>query len=166
MKKFSFLMLSLAVVTLFPRAGITAGPVDADGNASVVIVNQVGIESVQDMDFGTLISPGYNGTFTLSTSGTLSCASQWICTGTPAVGKFIVSANNASVNVTYQDGTLSDGAGHTLALAVTGDNTVTLTNGTGELKVGATLSTAWDTPAGTYSTANTGGQPYKVTVNY
>ena len=173
MKKFNLLALSLVLATFGSRDVFAAGA-DADGNASVVIVNQASIENTVDMDFGTLIAPnatGSNGsgTFTLSPSGALSCAQGWVCSGSPAVGQFEISANNASVSVTYENGVLSDGVGHTIALNVNGagnPDSVNLTNGKGILKVGASLSTDWNTEAGTYSTANIGGTPYKVTVSY
>ena len=166
MKKFSLVALGFCAIALCYKSDVMAASADADGNASVVIVNQVGIESVEDMDFGTLISPGYDGVFTLSTSGLLTCANNWVCSGSPTAGKFKISANNASVNVTYQNGVLSDGTGNTLPLTVTGDTRVTMVHGEGTLSVGATLNVPWGTSAGTYSTSNAGGSPYKVTVDY
>ena len=163
---FRALGLGIVFSTLFPRESMTAGSTSADGNVSVTIIEQASIESEADIDFGTLISPGYQGTFTVNTSGLLSCATNWVCTGTPSAGKFKILSNTASVDVSYQDGVLSDGLGHTLTVKVDGQKALSVVNGSATLYVGAELEVPYGTSAGLYSTSNTGGTPYKVTINY
>jgi len=139
-----------------------------EGKASAVIVEQLGIESVADMDFGTIIKPTYGGNVVLNASNYVTCPDNynWTCTGTPVSGKFMVYGANGTVNVTYTSGVLSDGNGNTMNLTISGSSTLSITNGRGSLSVGATLRIGDTTPAGSYSTSNNGGTPYTVTVNY
>ena len=118
-KVFSLVGFSFAFVTMFPKMCVTANSAEAEGFASVSIVEQVSIESERDMDFGTLISPGYAGDFVLpnTENALVSCAPNWVCNGNPASGKFKILSNSQSVNVNYSDGVLSDGLGHTLDIS-------------------------------------------------
>ena len=146
----------------------------ADGNASAVIVEQGGIESEVDMDFGVIVKPsGQAAKVKVSTSGLITCGdanSGWVCTGSPSAGKFKVYGSNGTYSVSYADGILSDGKGNTMSLRVEGVSSITLANGEASLLVGGELDVGNDNgntqASGTYSTSNAGGTPYTVTVNF
>jgi hypothetical protein len=128
-----------------------------------------------NMDFGMVASGSTGGMIVLNeVSGARTVASgdadvvSNAASGTP--GTFTIQGNaGLSFNVSYVDGTLTDPSG---ANAMTISNftdttaTLTLTGGLDAFSVGATLQLNPYQPAGNYSTANPGGTPYSITVNY
>ena len=127
------------------------------------------------MDFGQISSGSAGGTIILNeTSGARSVGSgdadvvSNATAGTP--GTFTIQGDiGLTFNVSYVNGMLTDPAGSN-AMTISGftDTTaaITLTGGADPFSVGATLTLSGSQPAGNYSTANPGGVPYSITVNY
>lgn len=165
------LILSIFGILLFNTPVNSAS---TDGIASAVIVEQGAIEADIDMDFGVIIKPnGIKDDVILNTSNLITCPNSydgWTCSGSPKSGKFIAYGGNGTYDVSYTNATLSDGLGNTMPLTINGPATITITNGTGELYVGGTLTVgtgnANSQQAGNYSTSNSGGTPYTVTINF
>lgn len=127
------------------------------------------------IDFGQISSGSMGGTIILNAvsgartvgSGDADVVNNAIA-GTP--GTFTVQGNaGLSFNISYVNGSLTDSAGGN-AITISGftdtSSGMALTGGADSFSVGATLTLPGSQPAGNYSTANPGGIPYSVTVNY
>lgn len=134
------------------------------GNASAVINAKITISENTAMDFAKIAVDSSSQTVALSNSGTVTCPSQYECTGTAANGAFaITSTSGQTLNVTYTNGTLT-GPGAAMAINVNGisaANTSTLVStGTDSLAVGGELVVGENQTPGSYSGT------YVVSVNY
>lgn len=149
---------------------IAATPISIEGQASITVVEQAVITKVKDMTFGTVTSPGIAGNFVLDKNGTFTCPSGWMCTGTPERAEFEIQAGSSPVSLTYTDGKLAhkSQSANTFTLRIDGPQTLTINSSThkGTLRLGGTLNIPRLALAGDYSTSNSGGTPYTVTVNY
>ena len=127
------------------------------------------------MDFGQIAAGSTGGTIILNeTSGIRSVGSgdadivNDAVVGTP--GTFTITGDaGLTFNVSYTNGSLTDSTGgNVITISTFTDTTaaITLTGGADPFSVGATLTLSGSQPAGTYSTANPGGIPYSITVNY
>jgi hypothetical protein len=173
--------LALTVGTMFSGAANAANTADADASAKAVAA--IAITKTTDFNFGTIVPGASSGTVVLSTGGSRSVSGGTVLGNgtTPAAAVFGVTGDGTSTfSVTFSNGvTLSDGSSHTMSVGTyvlkvgagsdqTSNYSGTLSSGAATLTVGATLSvdTSGNNPAGTYSTANQGGTPLTVTVNY
>lgn len=147
----------------------------ATGIADTFSITPLTLTPGVNMDFGQISSGSAGGTIILNeTSGARSVGSgdadvvSDAAVGTP--GTFTIQGDvGLAFSVSYTDGLLTDSAGGN-TITVTGftDTTaaITLTGGADPFSVGATLTLSGSHPAGNYSTANPGGIPYSITVNY
>lgn len=160
--------LSTAILAgLFANSAFSAS---TTGDAQVIIRSALGISQTQAMNFGRVEHDNTVQTVTVSSGGAVTCGGAYLCTGgTQAAGQFTITGTGTStVNVTRQDGILSDGSGHTTALTPTSANTIALVAGSAVLNVGGSFSFTPVTgqESAVYSTSNSGGQPYVISVNY
>ena len=127
------------------------------------------------MDFGMVASGPSGGTVVMDVNGnrTVTGDGQILAAGPGSPATFSVSGEpNLSYSIIYSAGTLSDGLvnKNTLTVDAFTDSKSGLgtldTNGNDSFNVGATLNLGAMQPAGNYSTANGGGSPYTITVNY
>ena len=120
------------------------------------------------MNFGLIAHDNTAKTVTLTNAGTVTCPANYLCTGTPTTGQFTVAGQGTeNISITLAGGILSDGNTHTLALTPTvASPTQALIAGAATINVGASFTTVANQTAGLYSTENSGGLPYTVTVNY
>jgi hypothetical protein len=168
MKKLSIL---ISLVALFSIASVTVNAqVSATATTSATIITPIAITKTTDMNFGNVaVSPTVAGTVQLATTSARTAgggATLPAVTGTVSAAKFNVTGLAGS---TYSISlpasiTLTNG-GNTMtvnAFTSTPTPTGTLTGGTQDILVGATLNVAAAQAAGLYTNA-TG---LVVTVNY
>ncbi len=168
MKKLSIL---ISLVALFSIASVTVNAqVSATASTSATIITPIAITKTTDMNFGNVaVSPTLAGTVQLATTSARTAgggATLPAVTGTVSAAKFNVTGLAGS---TYSISlpasiTLTNG-GNTMtvnAFTSTPTPTGTLTGGTQDILVGATLNVSAAQAAGLYTNA-TG---LVVTVNY
>ena len=132
-------MMKRAVVgAVLAAVGMQAGaayaaPATATATAKARILRQITVTNTSDLDFGTIVVGASASTVQVSDAGVRSCGSGLTCSGTTSSANFDVSGSNNSV------------------VTVGGDNSVTLTNGTGD-----TMSATLVRSAATLTLANSG----------
>ena len=140
-------------------ASATAAPALAAQTTAVTTVNvvrPVSIAKLQDMDFGTLGFAGFTGTrtITLSRAGTLTCATDIVCSGVPKQARFnIQGTNRMVVLLTYSGGTLSNGV-DSIPFTADGPASVTMINSGApglNIDVGGVLTISPTLVGGVYS---------------
>lgn len=166
-----------AVLTLGASAAISGSALAADaiGNASVVIQNQaITLTPVlgQDLNFGTVLPFGRNGTVTVWENGTHQASNAHIAdtNGISTSGFTVSGVNSAPYAITLPANntvTLTSNVDPADTMTLTGfrrtgvnDQRVLDANGDATFSVGATLNVGANQPAGTYSGT------YTVTVSY
>ena len=162
----------LAAIVLVATATNVNAQATATASATATIVTPISIVKDVDMNFGNIAVQAANpGTVTLpptlaavrtKTGGVTLPA----VTGTVTAAKFTVNGTSGYLyNITLPSSavTLSDGASHTMdATSFVNSAAGTLTGGTEDFYVGATLAVAAAQTPGVYTTAT----PFSVTVNY
>ena len=163
--------LALAICAM----GIFVGSAQADtvnGRADAVVIEPLSITENISMDFGTVAGGPAIGTVVLDVAGarTTTGDAEIIAAGAGAAGDFTITgqASQAYTLSFSASATLATGLGPTMTADTFTDNSLgTLPAGGSEtFQVGATLNVGASQAAGNYSTANGGGAPYTVTVNY
>ena len=161
-----------ATLALASQAGSVAMAAQEDGSAVAVVIAPLIVTENTAMDFGTVAGGANADTIVLTTAGARTATgtdAQVIGAG-GAAGNFTVSGEaGSSYVVTFSaSATLSDGGGNTMTVNNFTDNNPSPIDGGGSdtLLVGGTLNIGANQAAGNYSTANGGGAPYTVTVNY
>lgn len=148
--------------------------VTSGGVAEAFSITPLTLTAGVAMDFGKVASGLAGGTIILDTSGARSVGSgdaDIIGDATAGVpGTFTLQGDaGLAFSISYGNGALTDLAGGN-AIIISGftDTTaaLTLTGNADPFSVGATLTLSGSQPEGDYSTANPGGAPYVVTVNY
>lgn len=147
----------------------TATPVS--GTASATSFTPLSIIETIPMNFGTIAGGAIAGTVVLDTSGgrTPTGDIQVLASGPGNAASFQVSGEpNQAYTLVYGDGVLANASGQQIGLSAFTDNSSGTIPGTGSatFQVGATLNVGASQPVGLYSTANGGGSPYTVTINY
>ena len=147
----------------------TATPVS--GTASATAFSPLSISESVPMNFGTIAGGALAGSVVLDTGGgrTPSGDVQVMASGPGNAASFQVSGEpNQAYTLVYSDGVLANAGGQQIGLSSFTDNSPGTIPGAGTVtfQVGATLSIGANQAAGTYSTANGGGIPYTVTINY
>ncbi len=147
---------------------------DCDGmsdmaNVTITLLKPISISSPADLDFGTMVPTGTDGTVTVTPAGAISSVNVDLFGGFPAAAAFTVTGASAQAYViTLPSSTiLTDGGGSTMTVgpvpAFTDDAGPTPTldgAGNATVNVGATLHVGGAQVAGTYSGT------FTVTVNY
>ena len=125
-----------------------------------------------DLQFGSVAASATNpGTVTVDTAdGRLAGGNAQLAGGT-ATSLDITLTGTATLTYLFAaipNGVLSDGGGNTMIVnTFTNDCTGTIPGGgTEDCQVGGTLQVAAAQVAGAYSTANAGGTPISITVDY
>ncbi len=141
------------------------------GTANATAFSPLGIVENVAMNFGTIAGGSIAGTVVLDTGGgrTPSTEVQVLTSGPGNAATFQVSGEPGKVySLFFGDGILANAGGQQLGLTTfthTASGTIP-GSGVETFQVGGTLSIGANQPAGTYSTANGGGSPYTITVNY
>jgi len=140
-------------------ANVLATPGHAAQTTAVTTVNvvrPVSISKLQDMDFGTLSFAGFTDTrtITLNRAGTLTCATDIVCSGVPKQARFNVQGTNKMVVLlTYTGGSLSNGV-DSIPFTADGPASITMANsgapGT-NFDVGGALTVSPTLVGGVYS---------------
>lgn len=160
-------LLSLLMVAF--SAG-TFAQVSATANASATIITPIAIANTADMEFGNVAVNATPGTVVLTPAGVRSvtggCTLPAV-TGTVNAAAFTVTGlAGATYSITLPAGatTISSGANNMTVDTWTSSPTPTgtLTGGSENLTIGATLNVAGGQAPGTYTSAT----PFTVTVNY
>lgn len=181
--RYVLILLGGLIVLALPYA---ARAQSTSASATAIVATALQVSKTADFNFGRIVPGATVGTVLLSTSGTRSQTGGVTLgnAGSTSAAAFSVSGeNNATFTVTFSGGTLSDGASptnHTMSVSAfvvkMSGGTDQLANyagtlsgaGTQTFAVGGTLSvgTTASTPAGTYTTSNSGGTAVSVTVAY
>jgi hypothetical protein len=168
MKKITIL---LSLVAIFSIASITVkAQVTATATASATIITPIAISKSLDMSFGNVaVSPTISGTVTLTPANVRTITGGVtlpVVAGTVNAAKFTVTGltgSTYSITLPSSALTLTSGANTMTVTSFTSTPTPTgtLTGGTQDIYVGATLNVAAAQAAGTYTSA-----AFPVTVNY
>ncbi|MBN1783705.1 MAG: DUF4402 domain-containing protein [Alphaproteobacteria bacterium] len=146
------------------------------GHAQAELANPLSITNQQNIDFGSVAIDPSAGTQTISISastGGIACPATYVCdfSGTP--GRIsIAGAGSMRLSVGGSTATLSDGQGNTLTfdpwigsskgesigISFSGDSYV--------VSLGGEITFTGNEVGGTYSSSNTGGTGYQITLNY
>ncbi|MBN1783835.1 MAG: DUF4402 domain-containing protein [Alphaproteobacteria bacterium] len=152
--------------------------IGANGTGAVEFLAPVAVQHTQNVNFGTVAIDPTAGTQTVTrsvTTGSRVCPAAYVCTGTSQNGLFTITgypSASISLSVVGQLATLSDGAGHTLTFDPTFydevDSTTRVLDASGVkvFSVGGSITFTGNEVAGTYSSQNSGGSGYTITVNY
>ena len=163
-------LLVLAIIVL-GFAATSFAQVTATASTTATIITPIAIEKDVDMNFGNIaVSPTLGGTVVLPTSGARTKTGGVtlpVVTGTVSAASFTVTGEgNSTYSITLPSSAITLTApGGTMTVdnfVSTPSNTGTLSSGTQEVKVGATLNVSAAQAAGTYTNA----AGLFVTVNY
>jgi hypothetical protein len=161
----------ITALIVLASAASTFAQVTATASTSATIITPIAITKDVDLNFGNVaVSPTLGGTVVLPTSGARTKTGGVtlpVVTGTVTPASFTVTGEgNSTYSITLPSSaiTLTSASGSmTVENFISNpSNTGTLSNGTQEIKVGATLNVGAAQPAGTYT--NESG--LFVTVNY
>ncbi len=172
MKKLNRLFKPGVIVALISMVGTTANADVVDGNAVASLIAPLSIAENSAMDFGTLSGGPSAGIVVLTTAGTRNtdpAGDIQIIGNDGAAGVFTIAGESGqNYIITFSaEATISDGLGNSMTVDTFDDTSLgTLPDTTEIFQVGANLNLGVDQPGGAYSTANTGGSPYTITVNY
>lgn len=166
MKKIIYTTLGLIVISLGVKAQSTA-----TATATATIITPISISKNSDMSFGNLaVQSGTGGTVVLAPAGTRTSTSGVTlptAAGTVSAATFTVTGSGSStyaitlpttVTLTHSGGVQTMSAG---TFTSNPSSTGTLSSGTQNIAVGATLTVGAAQLAGTYTSGN-----FNVTVNY
>ncbi|HEY0593156.1 MAG TPA: DUF4402 domain-containing protein [Thermoanaerobaculia bacterium] len=168
MKRYAILTVGILLMATGAFAQASAS---ATADATATIITPISITRTADLAFGTLAVSN-------TAAGTVVVTAAAAPTRTPAGGitTFGAGFNSAAFTVAGEAGytyavtlgggaTVTDGSGNSMAV-----NTLTASCAAGcalgTLYVGGTLNVPAGQAAGSYSSANAGGAPFTVTVNY
>jgi hypothetical protein len=142
----------------------------ANGTATATVVAPITVTENFPMNFGDIAVGTVGGTVILATDGTRSVTGDVdAVSSTPGTAATfnVTGVAGAAYTIGYGAGTLTDGGVNSMAVNGFSDtSTGTLAGGSELISVGATLTVTGSQVPGSYSTANAGGTPYTVTVNY
>ena len=173
----SFPQVNGAYISTAYDIGVIQGAANTSGTgiADTFSITPLTLTPGVNMNFGLVSTGSAGGTILLNeASGVRSVGSgdadvvNGAVVGIP--GTFTIQGNiGLTFGVSYTNGSLTNSVGGN-AMAISGFTDTTgsliLTGGVDSFSVGATLNLNASQPAGNYSTANPGGVPYSITVNY
>ncbi|MBN1783846.1 MAG: DUF4402 domain-containing protein [Alphaproteobacteria bacterium] len=170
---------STFALSIFFASGVMAAT--GSGHAQAELSNPLTITNSANINFGTIaIDPG-TGPQTVGlnrfSGGLVSCPATYVCSGTTHYGQIaLTGAPNTGVNINLgATGILSDGSGHLITFepyfipAGSHEHTSSLildASGLASFNVIGEITFSGAETAGTYSSANSGGSGYTITVNY
>ena len=134
----------------------------ANASASVELITPLGINKLEDLDFGVLASSQADGTAVLTTAGVLSATGGvQIMSGTPTVGEFEVTGEgNTAITVTVPATVVMESGANQLTVALAHNNITALSSGTATILVGGTITIPGGSAKGNYT------KTFTVTVDY
>ena len=149
----------------FSTVAAQAAPATASATARARILKQITVTNTSDLDFGTIVAGTAASTVAVSAAGVRTCGAGLTCTGTVSSANFnITGTTGAIVTVTGDNSvTLANGTGGTMTAALTRSaSTLTLVAGAvnGTVQVSGTLSLAASQADGAYTGT------FNVTVDY
>ncbi|MBN1783771.1 MAG: DUF4402 domain-containing protein [Alphaproteobacteria bacterium] len=164
--------ISLCAMSLMFSSGVMAAT--GTGHAQAELSSPLIVENERNVNFGIISIDPASGPQTIGINligQFYSCPTGYLCGGSPQHGLIrITGGPNTDVNIALSaTGILSDGAGHTITYRpVLGTGSLQSLYGSGitSVPVRGEIDFTGSEVAGTYSTANAGGTPYIVTVNY
>ncbi len=153
------------IATLGLSAGVAhAAPVTAAASAKARVLKQITVTNTSDLNFGTIIT-GATASVAVSTGAVRTCGAGLTCSGTVTAANFDISGtNNEVVTITGDNSvSLTNGTGGAMTATLTRSaSTITLVNSAigGSFQVGGVLALAAAQPDGNYSGL------FNVTVDY
>ncbi len=140
------------------------GTVQATVDVTATLLAPISISSSGDMDFGTMVTTGTDGTVIVTPAGARSYTDVDLLGGSPAAASFDVTGEgNANYSITFSSATLTSSGNSMTVVAFDHDagvNPKLPAGGSETFNVGATLHVGATQAAGTYSGT------FAVTVNY
>lgn len=149
----SKIMLRAAAGALIAAAALSAGaaqaaPATASGTARAAVLKQITVTNTSDLDFGTVVAGASAASLDVSTAGARTCGAGMTCTGTVSAANFNITGTVAAV------------------VTISGDNSVSLSNGTDTMSASLTRSaTTLTLAAGAVNGAFTVGGSLGVAAN-
>ncbi|QJQ31853.1 DUF4402 domain-containing protein [Sphingomonas lacunae] len=124
MSKFMHRAVAGALIAAF---GLSAGaaqaaPANASATARAAVLKQITVANTSDLDFGTVVAGTSAANLDVSTAGARTCGAGMTCTGTVSAANFNITGTVASV------------------VTISGDNSVSLSNGTDTMTASLTRS--------------------------
>jgi hypothetical protein len=171
MKIFNLLPRLGLAVTLTALTITVANADQIDGTATATVIAPLSIVEDTAMDFGLISGGPTIGSVIMDAAGgrTATGDAQIITGGAGTAAAFTITGESGQTySISYANGTLARfGGGGTMTVDTFTDNHVSpLASASESFSAGATLNVGVLQPAGAYSTANAGGSPYTITVNY
>jgi len=172
MNKTTQQLKKLALVVTMAGLSASLQAVDFDATATANVVAPLTVTENTALDFGDIGATASAGSVTISTAGARSSTNVTeFATDTGNAADITGDGfGNSTFTLSFTGGTLSDGSGNTMAVGTFTHNagaTPTLSGGTLNFQVGATLTVGANQTANAYTTAPaSGGTPYVITVNY
>jgi Mat/Ecp fimbriae major subunit len=150
----AFTLAPIAALLSLAATAADAAPANSSGTARTRILRQIVVTKTSDLDFGILVPAATASTVVISTAGVRTCGAGVTCTGSFAPAAFTILGTSGVVATITGDNsvTLTNGTGGTMAAALTRSAaTVTLAATASTVQVGGTLSMAANQAEGTYS---------------
>ncbi len=146
---------------------LTCAPQSDFANVTGTLLAPISISSTANLNFGTMVPTGTDGTVTVTPAGVRTSVNVDLFGGTPAAASFDVTGDpGANYSITLPSSATLTSGGDTMTVGpappFTDDAgaTPTLVGGSDTFNVGATLNVGANQAAGTYSGT------FDVTVNY
>jgi hypothetical protein len=155
----------VAAAAAFSTVAAEAAPANASATARARVLKQITVVNTSDLDFGTIVAGTAASTVAVSAGGVRTCGAGLTCTGAVSSANFNVTGTSAAVVTVTGDNTVSlaNGTGGTMTAALTRSaSTLTLTSGAinGTFQVAGTLNLAANQADGAYTGT------FNVSVNY
>jgi len=171
MKNFNLLPRLGLAVTLTALTITVANADTINGTATATVIAPLSIVEDTAMNFGSISGGPAIGTVIMDAAGgrTPTGDAQIIAASAGTAGAFTITGESGQAySISFTDGTLTDagGANPMTVDTFTNNSAGSLAAATESFSAGATLHLGVNQPAGAYSTANGGGSPYTITVNY
>lgn len=162
MKNLSRFSLLAAIIATASTLSVSAFAATATGTASATVLTPIAIAAGTALNFGTLAGNASGGTVVVTAAGARSTTGTVVVTGAAfSAGTFTVTGTGAATFAVTYPGSFNVVSGSdTMAVAVTGAATGTLSGGTVSLPVGGTLTVGANQAAGSYTGT------YVMTVEY
>ena len=141
---------SVLVASVMGAAAARADTATADARATILA--QVSVDSDgSNLDFGTIVTGTAASTVAVNASGTATCGSGLVCSGTTSAAGFDVSGTSGeTVDISVDKSVLLTGPSGTMTASLSASDSTIVLDGTDAFSVGGVLSVAANQADGAY----------------